>query len=206
MLTKIILKVQKVICDMKFKKRKQVILNQPLEDEANDWVGVKVYVDKLEAAINNGAKMIAVISDFGSGKSSLLAMYRKRIKKGILHLRRKSMYIVNMWEILEKMNEGENSVVELHKSFIFHVINQLRPFKGSYISKRLSKNYGLFSVQSDSWFKNIVLVIAIITIVIGEGLRRFSDIIEQIIQIKSSDLQMIMFGSYVVSIACIVFV
>ncbi len=139
---KIVLKIRKRINDVSFQKRKRVILNQPIEDEKNDWIGVKVYVDKLEAAINDGAKMIAVTSDFGSGKSSLLAMYKKRIQKGIFHFRPKSMYIINMWEALERMNEGGNSVVELHKSFLFHVINQLSPSKGSYISKRLSKNYG----------------------------------------------------------------
>lgn len=206
MLKKIIKKIRKLISDMNFQKRKQVILNQPLEDEANDWVGVRVYVDKLEAAINDGAKMIAVTSDFGSGKSSLLAMYRKRIEKGVLHLRPKYMYTVNMWEVLDKMNEGGSSVVELHKSFLFHIINQLSPLKGSYISKRLSKNYGLFSIQSDSWFKKIVLVLAVIAIAIAEGLRQFSDRIEQIVQIGSSELQMIMYCSYVVGIVCVVLV
>lgn len=192
--------------EINFQKRKRVILNQPIEDESNDWIGVKVYVDKLEAAIDNGAKMIAVTSDFGSGKSSLLAMYKKRIQKGVFCFRPKSMYIVNMWEVLEKMNEGGSSVVELHKSFLFHVINQLSPSKGSYISKRLSKNYGLFSIQSDSWIKNMILVLAVITIAIGEGLRQFSDKIMQIAQIESSELQMIMYGSYVVGIACVILV
>lgn len=203
---RIISKIQETINKMNFQKRKQVILNQPLEDETNDWIGVKVYVDKLEAAINGGAKMIAVTSDFGSGKSSLIAMYKKRIKKGAFHLRPKSIYTVNMWEILEKINKSENSVAELHKSFLFHVINQLNPSKGSYISKRLSKNYGLFSIQSDSCFKNIILVLAVITIAIGEGLRQFSEKIGQISQIELSELQMIMYISYVVGIACVIFV
>ncbi|MCM1416118.1 MAG: hypothetical protein NC430_09365, partial [bacterium] len=98
------------------------------------------------------------------------------------------------------------SVAELHKSFLFHVINQLNPSKGSYISKRLSKNYGLFSIQSDSWFKKIILVMAVIAIAIGEGVRQFSEKIGQIAQIELSELQMIMYISYVVGIACVIFV
>ncbi len=64
----------------------------------------------------------------------------------------------------------------------------------------------LFSIQSDSWFKKILLVLAFIAIVIGEGLRQFSDRIAQIVQIGSNELQMIMYGSYVVGIVCVVLV
>ncbi|MBD5507433.1 MAG: hypothetical protein HDR05_05165 [Lachnospiraceae bacterium] len=206
MLRKKLLRIQKKIIDMNCQNHRQVILNQPLEDESNDWVGVKVYVDKLEAAINDGAKMIAVTSDFGSGKSSLLAMYKRRIQKGIFHFRPKSVYVINMWEVLEKLNEGGNAVCELHKTFLFHVINQLSPLKGSYISKRLSKNYGLFSIQSDSWIKNIILAIAIVAIFLGEGIRRLGNTIEQIMQMSSNDLQIIMYLSYAVGIVCVVIV
>ncbi len=203
---KIFKRIQERIVRKNFPKHRRVILNQPIDDETNDWIGVKAYVDKLEDAINNGAKIIAVTSDFGSGKSSLLAMYKKRIQKGVVHFRPKLMYIVNMWEVLEKMDDNTSSVVELHKSFLFHIINQLSPSKGSYISKRLSKNYGLFSIQSDSWIKNTILVLAVIAIAVGEGLRQFGDRIGRIVQIDASELQMIMFGSYFVGIACVIVV
>lgn len=206
MLKEFITRIKGIIKKKKSVRYKQLLLNQPIENELNDWIGVGTYVDKLEAAINDGAKMIAVTSGFGAGKSSLLAMYKKRIEKRWFYSKKIKVYIINMWEVLEKINGGEGSASELHKSFIFHVISQLSSIKSSYISKRLSKNYGLFSIQSSSRLKNVLLVVVVFAIMIGEAIRRFSDKIVQVFDINQELLQIIMFLAYVVGIICIIFV
>ena len=56
------------------KKIKEVILNQPINSIENDWIGVSTYVDRLDAAVEHGAEIVGVTSDFGGGKSSLLSL------------------------------------------------------------------------------------------------------------------------------------
>lgn len=58
---------------------KKVILNQPIQSMQNDWIGVSTYVNNLETAIKQGAEIVGVTSDFGTGKSSLLSLYRAKI-------------------------------------------------------------------------------------------------------------------------------
>lgn len=190
----------------KFKaKHIGVILNQPIESEENDWIGVSSYVDNLADAIDGGAKMIAVTSDFGSGKSSLISMYKKRYASKTLsiHWRPKYVYTINMWEALgENTTRDKVSVIDLHKSFLFHLINQLSSTKGSYISKRLSKNYGLFSLESSSILKNVFLVIMVLTFVIGETLRRFGEEVGNVLSFEQNYIQVFMFIAYVLGAVC----
>ena len=186
-------------------KHAGVILNQPIESEENDWIGVSSYVDSLADAINGGAKMIAVTSDFGSGKSSLISMYKKRYasKTISIHWCPKYVYTINMWEALgENATQDKVSVIDLHKSFLFHLINQLSSTKGSYISKRLSKNYGLFSLESSSILKNVFLVIMVLTFVIGETLRRFGEEVGNVLSFEQNYIQIFMFVAYVLGAVC----
>lgn len=195
----------KLFCKHHKSKHTGVILNQPIESEENDWIGVSTYVDNLAAAIKGGAKMVAITSDFGSGKSSLISLFKKRYEAKLIdvHIRPKYVYTINMWETIDSISaQDKMSVVDLHKSFLFHVINQLSPTKGSYLSKRLSKNYGLFSVESSSILKNILLVILILAFVLGEGLRRFGNELGGIFFLEQQHLQIFMFVAYVVGIIC----
>ena len=54
-----------------------VYLNKPIDSAEKDIIDVSTYVDKLDAAIKAGAKMIGVISPFGSGKSSVISLLEK---------------------------------------------------------------------------------------------------------------------------------
>ena len=153
---------------------KKVILNQPIQSMQNDWIGVSTYVNNLETAIKQGAEIVGVTSDFGTGKSSLLSLYRAKIKRRA----KKFLYTINMWEVLNQEGEdGESSsrktVKDIHQVFLYHMVNQINANKGSYLSKRLSKNYGLFSIQSSSSIRTFMALFAIIALVIGEGFRRF---------------------------------
>lgn len=49
-----------------------IYLNRPIQNEDEDWIGISTYVDKLDAAVDADARIVAVTSDFGTGKSSLI--------------------------------------------------------------------------------------------------------------------------------------
>lgn len=180
---------------------KKVILNQPIQSMQNDWIGVSTYVNNLETAIKQGAEIVGVTSDFGTGKSSLLSLYRAKIKRRA----KKFLYTINMWEVLNQEGEdGESSsrksVKDIHQVFLYHMVNQINANKGSYLSKRLSKNYGLFSIQSSSSIRTFMALFAIIALVIGEGFRRFSIYLPKVLNRSMLFCKVIEYVSYCVGI------
>ena len=58
-------------------KNRTLFINQPLENKENDQIGISVYVEKIQQAIIDGAEIIAIASDFGTGKSSLISLLEK---------------------------------------------------------------------------------------------------------------------------------
>lgn len=184
------------------KKIKEVILNQPINSIENDWIGVSTYVDRLDAAVEHGAEIVGVTSDFGSGKSSLLSLYQKRYKNNY----RKRIYTVNMWEVLNENSENENeitghkkkSIKDIHQVFLYHMVNQISANKGSYLSKRLSKNYGLISVQSSSSVRTFMVFLAILSFAVGEGIRRFIDYLPAILDCSELWCNIIEYVAYVI--------
>ena len=56
-------------------------MNKPISKSGEDEIGMKVYVDYLESAIEKGADMIAVVSGFGTGKSSLIELLKEKYQK-----------------------------------------------------------------------------------------------------------------------------
>ena len=89
-------------------------INKPITDTDADEIGMDVYVDYLESAIEQGASMISVVSRFGTGKSSLIELLKKKYsgyeKKG--NMRTKRLYCqVNLWGHLGKIRASQNLLV-----------------------------------------------------------------------------------------------
>lgn len=179
---------------------KELILNKPIAKEDNDWIGVTAYVNRLDEAIKEGAEIIGVTSDFGAGKSSLLSLYKNRYKWNYF----KRIYIINMWEVLnadyEDNNARKKTVKDMHKVFLYHMVNQISATKGSYLSKRLSKNYGLISIQSSSVFRSIMVVFAIICFAVGEAFRRFTSLFVDYLKITDMQGDIIQYIAYLLGI------
>lgn len=131
------------MCNKNTNDKKLIFLNKPISDIKADWIGVSSYVEKLQDAIEEGADMIAVLSDFGGGKSTLIELLEakyKSIENGCC------FYRVNLWSHLESKIDTS---VEIHKAFLYQLISQMDHKKSSYISKRLNKNYGLFKISTE---------------------------------------------------------
>lgn len=139
----------------------KIFLNRPIQSVEEDWVGISTYVDALDGAVEAGAKIIAVTSDFGTGKSSLISLFRKKYSS-----KRKRIVNINLWGTQIKLtDEKELLPIELHKSFLYQTVNQLyHPIwrKGSYISKRLSKDYGIISICGRNSIQAVATIMAIV--------------------------------------------
>ena len=122
-----------------------VFLNTPIHNKEEDIIGFQTYVDTLQEAINKDAQMIAITSPFGAGKSSVTELLRAKKED-------QKVVNISMWSHLckQKSNKIEDQTIELHRSFLYQIVSKLNPDKGTYISRRLSKNYGLLKLHTES--------------------------------------------------------
>ncbi|MDR2406643.1 MAG: hypothetical protein LBE13_00795 [Bacteroidales bacterium] len=135
--------------------------NSPIKNEKDDIFDFSSQADMLNAAIKNGANIIGIIGDYGSGKSTLTEISQKKfgIKYRVIR--------VNLWDsinetITEKQGNGSeaNNLNLLLRSFLYQFAlgnERKNSSYAHYINERQSKNYGKLSVTMSSkralwWF------------------------------------------------------
>ena len=81
------------------KKKSLIYVNKEIESADEDFIGFSAQVDSIADAIDNGASMVGIIADYGSGKSSVgeLLEAKKQFKKPIR---------VNMWDSLKNVKQN----------------------------------------------------------------------------------------------------
>lgn len=125
-----------------------IFMNTPISTNNDDIIGISTAVDSVKKAIDNDAKMIGVLADYGSGKSSLtetLIKDKKRFGKSI-H--------INMWDSISKLDSiqtNTETINALTKSFVFQLASGISEHCAKYANRRLSKNYSIFSFSISSW-------------------------------------------------------
>lgn len=119
------------------------------EVEENDAIGYDVYVDNVINALNSDARMIGLISNYGSGKSTIINM----VKNKIVTERKNAKFIsINLWKIKEdikiKNSNVEDNTLDIHK-FLLRALIQYLPEKSErdYFKRKIDDNYGLFSIS-----------------------------------------------------------
>ena len=102
----------------------------------NDLIGFNSYVNSLKNVIKSGSKFIGIISDFGTGKSSLIKMLEKDFEKEYKFI------TVNLWNC--ENNEKDN--INIHQIFLNQLINELKILPKSYYKNRINKIYIKYSI------------------------------------------------------------
>lgn len=153
-------------------------INMPIYSDEEDKIGIEQHALEIKDAINKGAQTIAITSDFGGGKSSLV----KYLERQYSNLTTKFCY-VNLWcDINSKPNEKST---DLHRSFIYQLGSQISKRKGKYISKRLSKNYGLIKICLQNTFQSILSYIMFALISVGSlCIPLYDDIMSKVIPLN----------------------
>lgn len=113
-----------------------IFVNNPINDDKQDVLGIKTYANRINQAIDDGANIIGVIGDYGTGKSSLIELIKKKHKNSIN---------INMWGN-EKQERNETIIRSLTKNFLFQMSMGKDETFAKYISKKLSKSYGMLSI------------------------------------------------------------
>lgn len=150
-------------------------INMPIASTAEDKIGVTQCAAEIQAVIKKGAQSIAVTSDFGGGKSSLIrcleSMYSGFTTK---------FCYVNLWS---QLNSEKSE--DLHKSFIYQLASQINGKKGNYVSRRLSKNYGMFGITLPSIWSSVLSFVLFIFLAAGFACTTFYDEISTYVNIAT---------------------
>ena len=152
-------------------------INMPIASADEDKIGITQYAAEIQAVIKKGAQSIAVTSDFGGGKSSLI----RRLESMYSSLTTKFCY-VNLWSQLS----GDDSE-DLHKSFIYQLASQIGVKKGNYVSRRLSQNYGMFGITLPSIWSSILSFIMFLLLAAGFVCTTFYEEIAKYVDIAFFD-------------------
>jgi len=149
-----------------------VFVNKPITDIAEDIVGFDTQINTIKEAIDDGADMIALVADYGAGKSSIADILYKG-EKTFQKTR------INLWDSISVVKNDTNSddgvqetdvndnISLLTKSFLYQLANgydskdenSLNISKlTAYVTKRLSNSHNLisFASASDKLWKNLL--------------------------------------------------
>jgi len=183
---------QRVYPTVNLLKKDMPYLNIPIPDEKADGIGMDVYVDYLESAIEKRASMIAVVSRFGTGKSSLLEMLKRKYygwEKG----RRKRVYCqINLWSQLA------GDTLELHRNFLYQLVATIEPKKSSYFSRRTGRNFGMFRISTESPAWNIIVNVIAVIAVLATFAQNFTEDIAIWLNLEESFVKYMIVFTYVV--------
>ncbi len=172
-----------------------LFLNTPITDYDQDVIGVDTYVEKLNDAIDAGAQMIAVTSPFGFGKTSVIELLGK---KRIIE-RDDKIVKISMWSQLDKDN-NIGSTTDLHRSFIYQISSQIKHTQGTYISRRLSPNYGILKMHVNRKRYWGLFLVSFALILLSWGLSTFAENLIQIIPFLKDWAETLTTGFFLVGI------
>ena len=129
-------------------KEELFLLDLP-ESEENDAIGYEVYVNNIINAINSDAKMIGLVSNYGSGKSTIINMVKNKEKTQ----NNRKFININLWKIKETDKQSSNTNTEdetigIHKFLLKKIITAL-PEKSNkdYFNKKIDDKYALFNIS-----------------------------------------------------------
>jgi len=179
-------------------KNDMIFLSNSIDDAEKDIIGFNTYVEKLNSAIDENAQMIAITSPFGSGKTSIVELLKKKRK----NKKNEKFLHVQMWSELGGEKE-ENNSCELHKNFLYQIGSAINPKKGTYINRRLSNNYGLLKLHSNRPVYWICLVMALLFIGFGWLSKNHSDIVLKYIPFLNNLIDYIPAVLFALAIVCL---
>ena len=143
-----------------------VFVNKPITNSNEDVIGFENQIDILNEAVLQGARIIGVIADYGTGKSSLTELFVHSIEeteqqKSSFYKKKKcSPIYVNLWDSLNKRKiTQEASVSVLTHSFLYQLSNGYDTRFGKHINRLLSKNYENVSFSFNGSSKNYFFLI-----------------------------------------------
>lgn len=166
-LKKIYLQIKKLYSKVNLilvKRQNPYFLDFPVEKIQNDYIGFDAQTDALYQSIKNGAKMIGIIADYGSGKSSLVSLLKRKLR-----FKRYKIIKVNLWHINKETNQNnsEKAVQEIHKKFLFQLTSQLKKHSLVHFTRKMNSNYSNASISVKNRFSYVLFFFSVSLFVIN---------------------------------------
>lgn len=153
------------------------LIDNPCSEE-EDSIGFGVYVNNLiNILTNTPAKMIGLISNYGSGKSTVINMVENRSemnKKGIFFAK------VNLWNLPsnKEVSDEDDLTINIHKSFLNQILRKtnLSDIKKKSLEKQINKNYGFLDlcIEDTNFTKLLSFLFALLIFIIITKVDLFS--------------------------------
>ena len=153
------------------------LIDNPCSEE-EDSIGFGVYVNNLiNILTNTSAKMIGLISNYGSGKSTVINMVENRSE-----MNKKEIFFVkvNLWNLPsnKEVSDKDDLTINIHKSFLNQILRKanLSDIKKKSLEKQINKNYGFFDlcIEDSSFTKILSFLFALLIFIIITKVDLFS--------------------------------
>lgn len=122
--------------------------NQPSGKKADDLVGMEAHVETIRQAVADGNRLIGILSDFGTGKSTLTEQLRCRYAEEENY----RVCTINLWGELARSDgastDDHRTEENLHKSFLYQFARQVSSTCGSYVNQRLNVGYKVMKLSA----------------------------------------------------------
>lgn len=178
---------------------KMIYLNTPITTTKNDIIGLSVCADKLSDAIDAGAQMIAITSPFGSGKTSVIDLLQEKRKNN----KKEHVLKIPMWSQLHQLESQTN---ELHRNFLYQISSLINHRRGTYISRRLSHNYGLLALHTSKYRSWLFFTIALLLGSSAWCVNHFSENIENWFSFLKDRTEYLMIALAIIAIYIVIVV
>lgn len=132
----------------------------PVEEYSDDFIGFNEEINMIKEGVESNSKIIGLVSDYGSGKSSIINLLDKELSKKDYDLIR-----VNLWD-----PDGKNSGLEAHKRMIIQLANNIynnKPKKVSYIIKKINPNYRTINISTKNNISFFCVILSLLLFIIS---------------------------------------
>ena len=132
----------------------------PVEEYSDDFIGFNEEINMIKEGVESNSKIIGLVSDYGSGKSSIINLLDKELSKNDYDLIR-----VNLWD-----PDGKNSGLEAHKRMIIQLANNIynnKPKKVSYIIKKINPNYRTINISTKNNISFFCVILSLLLFIIS---------------------------------------
>ena len=130
----------------------------PVSNFKEDFVGFEEEVEMIKEGISSEARIIGLVADYGSGKSSIIELLKTELDT--------EKYDVVKINLLDP--DGKIVGLEAHKRLLIQLANH--KYKGrkdsSYIIKRINPNYKSIDISSKNKFSKFLIILSLFLFVI----------------------------------------
>lgn len=141
--------------------------DEPVGKFKNDKIGFQEEVRMLEEGLNGSSKVIGLIADYGSGKSSVINLLENKTKTLFWNFKYKFVRI-NLFDIAKDNGPNSNESIEAQKKMVLQLASsKYKNSKFAYYTNRINQNSKSIRVLVKSKFSWFLMIISFFLILIS---------------------------------------